>query len=193
LTKCIVVGDGPSAAGFVPPDGVPVIAVKRAIDGLSRADYWFSLDPNAASLERMQNQRPGVVYYCACDSTDPLPEGVVRLLRVSGRKAREPRPRGTPDWWLWRWSAVSGLSDKPGRIHSGNSAWGALGLAYQLGFRDVLLVGVDGTQAERVSGGRPNNLSHLPALFRSALGQVRLHSVGHLRGIPRTTLADWLQ
>lgn len=190
--RCIIVGDGPSAKGFVAPDGVAIFAVKRTIHWLNRADYWFSLDPNEASMECMLNQRPGVRYFCAVDPGDSVPAGVTRLERVASR-GREPRPRACPEWWLWRWSGVCGLSETPGKISSGNSAWGALGLAYQLGYRDVLLVGVDGTQEMRRSDRRrPNNLSHLPILFRSAIGKVRMQTVGRMRGIPTTTLEAWL-
>lgn len=190
--RAIIVGDGPSARGFVPPEGVAVFAVKRTIHWLPRADYWFSLDPNEASLECMRNQRPGVAYYCAVDPGDDVPAGVTRLERVAHR-GREPRARRSSEWWFWRWSAVARLCETPGKVHSGNSAWGALGLAYHLGYRDVLLVGVDGTGDRRQSDGRPpNNLSHLPALFRSALGQVKLQTVGRMRGLPTVPLEVWL-
>lgn len=189
--RAIIVGDGPSAAGFVPPDGVFVIAVKGAIKWLSRADAWFSLDPNQRTLDMVTKPRPGVWYYCACDPQAWLPRHVIRMRRIAARGV-EPTEHGSPEWWLWRWSAVCGLCEHPGRIHTGNSAWGALGLAYHLGYRDVLLVGVDGTADERVSGGAPSNMSHLPLLFESALGQVRLSTVGRLGRVPHTTLEDWI-
>ena len=84
------------------------------------------------------------------------------------------------------------LSEVPGVIHTGNSAWGALGVGYLLGFRDFLLIGVDATADERTTGGRPKNLSHLPLLFRSALHQVTLATVGTMPGIPTKTLEQWM-
>jgi len=190
--RCIIVGDGPSAAGFVPPDGVPVIAVKRAITWLPRADYWFSLDPNPASFDLMRKQRAGVTYYCACDDATALPAGVQRLRRIVWHGA-EPLPRYTPAWWFWRWGCVAGLCEDPGAVHTGNSGWGALGLAYHLGFRHVLLVGIDGTQTARVSDGKqPNDMSHLPMLFESARCQVDIRTVSALGAIQRTTVEQWL-
>jgi hypothetical protein len=189
--RAIIVGSGPSARGFEPPAGVAVFAVKRTIMWLSRADYWFALDHNPAAMDCMRNQRPGVKYYCACPDSVELPAGVTRLRRIEGR-GPQPWPHNTPEWWLWRWSAVRGLCREPGAVHTGNSAYGALGLAYHLGFRDVLLVGVDGTQDARIEGGYPYNLSHLPLLFQSARNQVRLHTVGELDGIPSISLSDWL-
>lgn len=47
--RAVIVASGPSAAGFVPPDDVTVIAVNGAISWLERADYWFSLDASAAN------------------------------------------------------------------------------------------------------------------------------------------------
>lgn len=117
--------------------------------------------------------------------------GVVSYERI-GRRGPQPYPRGGPEWWLWRWSAVKTLAKHPGKINSGNSAWGALGLAYHLGFTDVALVGVDGTTEERVEGGCSNNLSHLPLLFASALPQINVVSCGQLTGIPQASFKDWI-
>lgn len=190
--RCIIVGDGPSAQGFVPPDGVTVFAVKRTINWLSRADYWFTLDPNADAMRIMLKQKPGVKYVCACDDVTRIPAGVTKMRRVASVTA-EPADQGSAHWWAWRWQSVFGLSDETGRIHTGNSAYGALGLAYLLGYRSALLVGVDGTDDARQSDGqRPKNLSHLPLLFQSAKNQVDIATLGTMDGIQSTTLADWL-
>ena len=191
--RCIIVGDGPSAVGFVPPAGVTVIAVKRTIEWLPRADYWFTLDPNAAAVRLMLKRRPGVQYVCACDNVTRIPAGVTRMERIQAKATDEPADTGSPHWWLWRWRGVLGLSETAGRIHTGNSAYGALGFAYLMGFRDALLVGVDGTQDARISDGlQPNNLSHLPLLFESALGQINVQTLGVMPGIKSTTMGEWL-
>jgi hypothetical protein len=173
--RCVIVASGPSAKDFVPPSDV---AVNGAIDWLSRADYWFTLDPSAANLERMRRQREGVSYCAAVDVDAVLPSGVSRYVRVA-RQGREPL-RNTAEWWLWRWSSVLGLSHFSDQIHTGNSAYGALGLAYHLGVERVALVGVDASAGERVEGGVPNNLSHLPLLFESALGQIEFINCGDM-------------
>lgn len=165
-----------------------VIAVNGAIDWLSRADYFFTLDPSPVNKKRLSRRRRGTTY-CAAGIYMP---GVISYERIS-RRGVEPQPHGGPAWWLWRWSAVETLSRHPGQIHSGNSAWGALGLAYHLGFTDVALVGVDGTAADRIEGGSSNNLSHLPLLFASALSQINLTSCGELTGVPQLTFEDWYE
>lgn len=188
--RAIIVGSGPSAAGFVPPEGETVIAVNGAIDWLPRADSWFTLDPSDVNRSRMTHRRPGVLYYAALPADMPAPDGVTVLERVSGRGA-EPQPHGTPEWWLWRWSAVLGLCEEPGKIHTGNSAFGAIGLAFHMGIRRILLVGIDATSDSRIEGGQPNDLSHLPILIQSAQGQVDISSVSAGAGVPVVTVEEW--
>jgi len=190
MKKCIIVADGPSAKDFVPPSNVPIIAVKGAIEWLSRADYWFSLDPNERTMQVINNPKEGVKYYCACPDNIVLPNHVIRLKRI----AAHTLPRHLMRTMIQRWSCVLTLNEDPTCINTGNSAYGALGLAYHLGFRDVLLVGVDGTMQPRLSDKkRPNNLSHLPELFESTLHQVKLSSISRLGNkIPKVTLEEWL-
>jgi hypothetical protein len=173
----IVLGTGPSAAGFVAPPGVPVIAVNQALH-IALAHYWFSLDWSAVNRQTLARWRdyPGV-QFCVADipgadhwQTDAP---VKRFERVS-YQGEEPADKESAGWWLWRWSAVLGIPSNPGVIHSGNSAWGAVQLAYYLGYRRVLLVGVDGSQEEKITGRRPNNLSHLDILFKSALDVMEI-------------------
>lgn len=189
--RAIIVGSGPSALGFRPPDDVAIFAVNGAIEWLPRADYFFTLDPSADNLRRLDNPVAGVRYFAAVPGQVLLPGHVTRLIRVSAR-GPEPPAHGSPQWWLWRWSAVPGLSDKPGHIHSGNSAYGALGLAYQMGFTRVALLGVDGTTEPRIEGGRPGCLAHLPLLFASARSQIDVISCGALTGIPVMSIGEWL-
>lgn len=189
--RVIIVASGPSADKFVPPQGVPVIAVNGAIDWLSRASYFFTLDPSAINLRRLRLRRRNV-RYCAAGLPVTLP-GVTEFERLSLR-GDEPPVKHSPEWWLWRWSARPGLSDDPRFIHNGNSAWGALGLAHHLGYKNVALVGVDATQEARVhSGGKPNNLTHLPLLFQSALKQINVVSCGKLNSIPQMSFKEWLK
>lgn len=178
--KVVIVGSGPSARGYAPPDGTTVIAVNGAVDWLSRVDIFFTLDPSPENMSRMYSRRKGVLYYCANEgSQTTLPKGVMQLNRISSR-GREPFEKGSPEWWLWRWSAVLGLSEDSRTIHSGNSAYGALGLAYHLGATKVLLVGVDATQEKKIDGKIPNNLSHLPLLFASTTKQIDFVSIGQM-------------
>lgn len=165
----VIVASGPSARDYLPPDDVTVIAVNGAIEWLSRADYWFTLDPSEVNMQRMNSPRAGVIYCAAVPCATP--DHVRRFKRISAR-GKEPR-KGTPQWWYWRWSCKRGLCEKADEISSGNSAYGALGLAYHLGATNIRMVGVDGTDEPRIEGGQCNNLSHLPMLFDSAMHQLR--------------------
>lgn len=194
--RVIIVADGPSARGFIPPVKIPVIAVNGAIEWLPRADFWFTLDPSADNIRRMSNQKPGTRYYAAVAASTALPEGVKRLNRYSyvPDKTKEPT-HGTPSWWFWRYGCVPGLSYSWPFIHTGNSAYGAVGLAFLMGAKKILLVGVDASDEGRMSGGHSKTLCHLPMLFASALPQVNMVSVGGLNSVPQMDMKkglDWL-
>ena len=81
-----------------------------------------------------------------------------------------------------------GLAEEPSYIHTGNSAYGALGLAYHLRGAQVAFLGLDGTQAPyRVAPGAPRtSMAHLPALFASALPQLRGRGTSVVNGSPNS-------
>ncbi|EJN6750980.1 TPA: norphogenetic protein [Escherichia coli] len=195
--RVIIVGSGPSAANFVAPRGVPIIAVNGAIDWLNRASYFFTLDPSPDNMRRVGRgrRRRGVCYCMALPDVKEreVRDGVLCFRRVAER-GMEPKNMNSPEWWAWRWSAHFGLCEDENEIASGNSAYGALNLAFHIGFKHVALVGVDATQEPRVhSGGTPKNLSHLPLLFQSAREQIDVVSCGEMGGIPQMTLKEWLK
>ncbi|POW54661.1 norphogenetic protein [Candidatus Pantoea alvi] len=195
--RCIIVASGPSAYGFKAPKGVPIIAVNGAIDWIDRASFFFTLDQSAINKRRMAagRRRRGVQYCCAEKDVSEIHkrEGVWYFNRVSER-GDEPEPARSPEWWVWRWSAKYGLCENKNEIANGNSAWGALNLAHHIGFKHVALVGVDATREPRAySGGRPNELCHLPLLFQSARDQIDVVSCGKMGGIPQMTLKEWLK
>jgi hypothetical protein len=196
--RIAIVASGPSARGFSAPPGVTVIAVNGTIEWLPTADYWFTLDPGQRNRARMLNRRPGTVYFAAVPSTfgtasapltgmrQPAPAGIRYLLRMTGNGVL---------------SAKTGLSDHPGQIHTGNSAYGALGLAYLMGARRIALFGVDASHARRIEGGRSSNLDHLPALFATAASQldgagvevVNASPGSAIECFPKMTMGDALQ
>lgn len=80
--------------------------------------------------------------------------------------------------------APGGLSEDPGTINTGNSGFGGLGLAYHMRPHKVALLGVDGRKERRVDGGMPRSLDHLPALFESAVPQLRSAGIEVANGSP---------
>ena len=194
----IIVGSGKSALGFKPDVYTPIIAVNGAIDWIERANYWFTLDPSPANLHRIHNKKKGVDYRCALprDMMNNFITDTDLLVYERISKTYADVDKNSPDYWFKRWGCISGLSEDKSKIHTGNSAYGALGLAYHLGYTKVLLVGVDGTQCERIEGGKPNNLSHLPKLFQSAKHQIKIKTISDLQGIEKTNINEglkWLQ
>lgn len=183
--KIFIVGSGPSAREFdfeaVAPNDI-VLGVNGAIEWLPRIDAWFTLDPTPVNIRRMHRRREEVKeYFVAAPDDIELPEHVTRLRRLalSGKAAghSEPSPRDTSEWWAWRFSATPGLCTQGGSIHTGNSMWGALQLACQMGHGRIVLVGLDATQDPRIGGGRPLSFAHLPDLFASALPQLQFGRV----------------
>lgn len=179
---------------------VYVIAVKGAIDAV-QADAWMTVDCNKWTRERyMTDLRPGIEYYAAVP--DDYGREDARLLYH-----RPPAEEGVH--WLRRVGAnrhgTYGLSEDRSSIHTGNSAYGALGLAYHMQPKRIGIFGVDGTQGEYGIGeGHPRGgLSHLPALFRTAVPQLSLARIevalsptySRVRCFPRMQterLIDWL-
>lgn len=175
----LIVADGPSSnpnqeynyKDLIENTAVRTIAVNGAIElrGMDvMTDTWFTLDPSEANMRRMSRRMPGVNYYCACPPEFNLPHWVHRKERIATSWAEDhPAP-----YWIKRWSCTLGLQEDSEKISTGNSAYGALNLAYHMRPKVIYLLGVDGVQKERASGGMPNDLSHLPFLFASATPQL---------------------
>lgn len=174
--KVVIVGRGPSLAGFdfqqlaALPESVIVICVNQSIEQSPRADVWFTLDPNTPLQKLMRVQRPGTRYFAAVPNDfgretakrpshrHGLPENVTYLRRIDG-----PGPERSQD----------GLSHSKDAINSGNSGFGALQLAYLMGAKKIVLLGFDGADTARKTGGHFDSskksayLGHLPQLFNS--------------------------
>jgi hypothetical protein len=180
VERVAIVASGPSLRGIALdfPRSVTVIAVNAAIDHIPRADFWFSMDAHylgrgQPNMTRMLHRRPGTRYYVAVRPYGRQHPGIVHLRR--DRAVNDDKsPRG--------------LSEDPTGICVGNSAWGALQLAYLMGRpAKVALFGVDGTQAGYAWGdGNPGTLKHLPVLFRTAMAQLEAAGMQVVNGSPRS-------
>lgn len=183
--RVLIVCTGPSVTGSealhltkrAAACGAWVIAVNGAIDQQLTAHAWFTLDPSAENRARMNRPRAGVTYYAALpdDLTHPIPRHVVKLKRLTGTgplKAKE------------------GLSDDPAGVHTGNSGYGALGLAYHAQARQVAFLGLDGRQNGYFYGGHgPRGpLDHLPALFASAVPQLKDKGISVVNASPGSSI-----
>jgi hypothetical protein len=187
----LIVAGGPSAAVMrtlrVNKREIAVIAVNGALDWLPFFDYWFTLDPTKVNRKRMRTFRHNGKYFIAFPKGHILiPSYVTRLERYSVPSL----PDGEEA--VGKLACAIGLSDAPNTVNSGNSAFGALGLAYHLGFEKVGLIGVDASTEERVDGGFSRDLSHLPALFESAMHQIDLVNCGAMESqIPKMSIREF--
>lgn len=169
--KVIIVGSSEEAKNFVPIPGFAVIAVNGAIYiTKEHTDMWFTLDPSPANIEIMET-KPYKCHYVAAVPDDfgranakginhrKRIEGVHYLKRVADRKN-----------YL---SCKYGLSEDGRAVHTGNSGYGALNLAYLMGAKTIVLLGITGDgRLPRYDGSYSRNLNHLPSLFASAKPQL---------------------
>ena len=186
----LIVAGGPSAEIMktfrVNKQQIAVIAVNGTLDWIRFFDYWFTLDPTKVNRKRMRTFRHNAKYFIAFPKGHILlPSYVTRLDRYS------PKPVD-PDAPVDKLAGAIGLNTAPNIINSGNSAYGALGLAYQLGFEKVGLIGVDANTERRVDGGYSRDLTHLPTFFESAMHQIDIVNCGDMVSkIPTMSLQDF--
>lgn len=189
-----IVGTGPSVKNKK-IEGDLVIAVNSAIE-FCNPDWWFTLDPSPQNLQIMENPINTIKYFAAVPNGRFLPPHVYRLERVAAANSisrsmlhsRRLRygTKTAQQYYLLRWAAKLGLSENPNAIHTGNSLWGAYGLAYHCRPKRIVFYGLDGTQEPRITGGMPNRLDHLPALFESSLEQVKKAEIEVLNANPNS-------
>lgn len=165
--RVAVLASGPSAAGITDADldGLPVIAVNHAIERVD-ARYWITVNPERTD-KLMARQANGTRYFAGMPEDLDAHPGVTRLRRYA-----EP-----------------GLSENPGAIYSGNSAYAGKGLAYLMGAQKIALLGVDGGDKDGFHvdrWGRKKSLEHLPDLFRSAVPQLDARGVEVVNGSPHS-------
>lgn len=197
-----IVADGPSATelrGVQFPKDVYVLAVNGAVEWLrDPPSGFFTLDPSAPNRRRLRDKRKGTRYYAAVSDDfgqansrvlghrAGLEPDVTWLRRMEGKEDRALRSR-------------HGLSPDPRGVHTGNSCYGALGLAKHLGAKRIVLFGLDASQQQRVSGGMPGGLSHLPRLFASAAPDlegvevVNASPASNVKCWPRVTVREGLK
>lgn len=189
----IIVACGPSAEKLdlqllkrAKHEGCRVIAVNRACYWMgAHATDWFTLDPDSRQVDTLRGIQTYEFTKWAAVPPDfgrpdarigyhriTAPENVRYLHRIPG-----PGP----------FSSKYTLSTERDRIHTGNSAWGALGLAHLWNpEHPVALIGVDGTQetyayAQNRTARPKTPLDHLEGLFASAIFQ---HKGTILNGSP---------
>lgn len=183
VERALLVATGPSmtldpGSIRVGPD-TALIAVNGAGWRLPSATHWVTVDPSAQNQAIMIHGPEGPVRYVAAydhyQPTSEERERVVFLRRLLGNGYKR---------------AHFGLSDDPERLATGNSCYGALGVAYALGARRIAILGLDGTRAGywHLNARPRGSFDHLPVLFASAWPQLSRRGVEVLNGSPQSRI-----
>lgn len=179
--RVLILGAGPSLAQADLSDirracaaGVKIIAVNAALSCVNFSDFWFTLDFDQRNRTIISNKNS------ATQAIAAVPDDF-------GPDAKLPQHRCVPPSDILYVKRISGdgplkskygLSDDPGSIHTGNSVWGALGVAWHLQASRVGILGLDGSKEPGFPGAhKPRTLDHLPRLFESALSQLLARGV----------------
>lgn len=183
--KVLIVATGPSMARFPvelinPLEGVHVIAVKSAIEYLP-AQTWVSADLNQKCYQLLKRRRHGCEYIAIV----PYDYGTEKA-RVGYHRVTPPTEITYIRRRVIRYSPPEDqrLSEEPGILCTGNSAFGALGVAYLMGAKKIAMIGVDATRDGYGLGpGRPfSSLEHVPSLFANVKGQLDSSGVEVVNG-----------
>lgn len=178
--RFVVIGSGSSLSHLIPidlPEGIESIAVNGAIGFTRRPpNHWFTLDLSEVNLMRLRlsQRRKGTIYHVAAPVRFARRIPQIRYyVRIEGSGHGRFRTKGS-------------LCSGPRAIHTGNSAWGALQLACQLGpASKIALLGVDG-YGPYAKGGTPGELGMMPDLFSSAVEELAERNIQVVNGSPHS-------
>lgn len=145
--RVLIIGGGESLIGFdinqiVDFKGA-IITVNNVVCHLPRADYWITVDPMSQGnpQKAMLERKPGTYYYCAYPDIDKNPfdaqfyktvKGVHYLERIVPCDYENPEKK-----------ADYSLQEDKNKITTGDSCYGALGLAYHIRAKEIVMLGVD--------------------------------------------------
>lgn len=156
------------AVKFKPIEGYTVIAVNNAINiTKDYTDYWFTLDPSEDNISIMRKRPYDAYYFCAIPdwygtNNAPIHRCKVAVTGIHYLKRIQDDSNAL--------KIKYGLSDDKSCIHTGNSAYGALNLAFHMEPSEIIILGVNGNRLNPKFDNRHcvGDLSHLPKLFESA-------------------------
>lgn len=185
--RVCIVADGPSAECLRDrpiPQSVYVIAVNHASIWLPRVNAYVTSSPDTRQRMVMQNKRPAVRYFAA------VPANYGSFFAPGPHAG----PREDNVTFL---TATDSFEDDPRTLPGGNSVFTALHLALRMQAKRVAVIGMDGDNRPRVSGGRPAGLDSLPELMELFRGCEVVNgcegsAVLAFRRMTATAAVDWL-
>lgn len=190
--RVLIVASGPSAEKMdlsivaeARTKGVYVLAVNCAWAWCQHIDGWFTLDPDKYVIRYLVDENSKVTRYVAVPDDYGSPSAAVYYHRGMPIFADVVYLRRLTGGGLL--GLRMGLSTDPHCIHTGNSAYGALGVARHMGASRVGLIGVDASKQLGYAhhpGSPKMNLTHLPRLFQSAKEQLDAEGISVQNGSP---------
>lgn len=179
-SRVIIVGSGKSLEHFnfgrLSNQNCYIIAVNNAGNFVPFADAWFTLDPWGLYGPQLPNKHFKGRLFAAVPEDFATPNA----------RVWSHRPQPTADiTYLHRMENKIGLAEDPSCINTGNSGFGAMGMAYHLRPRKILLLGIDGGGGYFYTDNETHrNLGHLGSLFAGALPQLRREQIEVINGSP---------
>lgn len=159
-----------------------IIAVNRIVKWLPICHAFFTLDPDPYVLPILNVPKNDIVYWAAVPGDYGTPNARImyhRVTRVHDHVNFLHRLAGNGPL-----HSHPTLSESPDSIHTGNSLYGALGLAYHMRPERIGFWGLDATAEDYAYGaGKPRgSLLHLPELFASSMAQLANRRISVLNG-----------
>jgi len=198
--KVLIIGGGESLIGFDWSllnkwNGV-IVTVNNVIKHIPRADYWITVDPTKGGVvqDNMSNRKEGCYYFaCYPQITDenrewyPTEEGIHYLERIVPEKPEE----GIGDF---------SLQEDRDKITTGDSCYGALGLAYHFEAKLIVMLGVDanGGYGHWYDTSDPYNKGwkgkfakyqeNIPKIYRQSVEQFKKRGTVVINGSPLSSI-----
>jgi hypothetical protein len=179
--KTVVLASGKSLSDFDMwslnrPD-IFVIAVNDSVKFAPFADAWFTIDPWGLGGKQLPGDKFNGKLYAGVpeDFGDPL------------AKCRDHRVNPPDNITYLKRVHMKGLSEKSDSIRTGNSGFGAFNMAYLMGAKNILLLGVDATRGYFYNNLKiTRSLNHLPQMFEDSLPQLKSRGVKVINGSPQS-------
>ena len=161
--RVCIVADGPSAELLRMkqlPQTLYVIGVNNASVWLPRCNAYITANPDNRQRHILNNHRTGVRYFAS------VPAGYgSALTRGHQRGPREPNVSFL--------TQSDTFTEDPKKCAGGDSTFAALNLACHMRAEKIAIIGLDGDDRPRVSGGRPY-IACDPELFAEYTGNAEV-------------------
>ena len=163
-----------------------IIVVNNSHPLVPFADYWFTLDIGGAPPP--PNTFKGKLYAAV-----PQTYGVQSQVNTPANLTYLHRLISHNDPTISSESAyVTGLSEDTGCINTGNSGFGAFGLAYHMRPKKILLLGMDGDIGYHYTESKKNRqLTYLPLLMRSTVDQITKRNITVINGSINSSISAY--